>query len=119
MSIETRRCGYASNVASTKVQSYVDDGSLVITWIRFPHEGWIAHTMSSRLRPRGEHRSHEKGSPSVSAATSPALATAFTPARKVPRYKLAVPLRLTVLRSGVPDDIPGRTIEIGEGGVGV
>jgi TonB family protein len=55
----------------------------------------------------------------VSAATSPALATRVTQTRKVPRYKLAVPLRITVLRSGVPDDIPGRTLEIGEGGVGV
>lgn len=55
----------------------------------------------------------------MSAGTSPALATGVTQTRKVPRYKLAVPLRLTVLRSGVPDDIPGRTLEIGEGGVGV
>jgi TonB family protein len=28
-------------------------------------------------------------------------------------------LRLTVLRSGIPDHIPGRTVEIGEGGLGV
>lgn len=55
----------------------------------------------------------------MSAGTSPALAAGFTTTRKVPRYKLTVPLRLTVLRSGVPDDIPGRTLEIGEGGVGV
>jgi TonB family protein len=55
----------------------------------------------------------------VSAGTSPALAIGFTTTRKVPRYKLTVPLRLTVLRAGVPDDIPGRTLEIGEGGVGV
>jgi TonB family protein len=55
----------------------------------------------------------------VSAATSAALASGFTTSRKVPRYKLTVPLQLTVLRSGVPDSIPGRTLEIGEGGVGV
>jgi TonB family protein len=55
----------------------------------------------------------------MSAGTSSALAASFTATRKVPRYKLTVPLRLTVLRSGVPDDIPGRTLEIGEGGVGV
>ena len=55
----------------------------------------------------------------MSAGTSPALTNGFTTTRKVPRYKLTVPLRLTVLRSGVPDDIPGRTLEIGEGGVGV
>jgi TonB family protein len=41
------------------------------------------------------------------------------PKRKVPRYKLTVPLHLTVLRSGVPDSIPGHSIEIGEGGMGV
>ena len=32
--------------------------------------------------------------------------------RKVPRYKLAVPLGLTVLRAGMPDKIPGSTTEI-------
>ena len=41
------------------------------------------------------------------------------PKRKVPRYKLAIPLNLTVLRSGVPDNLYGRTLEIGEGGMGV
>jgi TonB family protein len=55
----------------------------------------------------------------MSAGVSSALATRFTPTRKVPRYRLTVPLRLTVLRAGVPDDIQGRTLEIGEGGVGV
>ena len=55
----------------------------------------------------------------MSVGASPALASGFTPTRKVPRYKLTVPLRLTVLRAGVPDDIQGRTLEIGEGGVGV
>ena len=39
--------------------------------------------------------------------------------RNVPRYKLTVPLNLTVLRSGIPDNIPGHTLEIGEGGMGV
>lgn len=42
-----------------------------------------------------------------------------TPKRSVPRYKLAVALDLTVLRSGIPDNIRGRTLEIGEGGMGV
>jgi TonB family protein len=37
----------------------------------------------------------------------------------VPRYTLTVPLNLTVLRSGIPDNIPARTLEIGEGGMGV
>jgi TonB family protein len=55
----------------------------------------------------------------MSAGTAPAFAPAFAPTRKVPRYKLAVPAALTVLRAGVPDNIPGRTLEIGEGGLGV
>jgi TonB family protein len=87
--------------------------------VRCIHEGRISVTMSSRSHPRGDDRSPGKGSPIVSAATSPALVQRITPTRKVPRYKLTVPLRLTVLRSGVPGDIPGRTLEIGEGGVGV
>jgi TonB family protein len=55
----------------------------------------------------------------MSAGTSSALVQGFTLTRKVPRYKLTVPARLTVLRSGVPDEFSGRTLEIGEGGVGV
>jgi len=39
--------------------------------------------------------------------------------RSVPRYKLTVPLALTVLRSGIPNNIPGYTLEISEGGMGV
>jgi TonB family protein len=39
--------------------------------------------------------------------------------RRVPRYKLTVPLDLTVLRAGVPGTIAGRSLEIGEGGMGV
>jgi len=55
----------------------------------------------------------------MSAGTGSTLAQGFTLTRKVPRYKLTVPARLTVLRSGVPDEFSGRTSEIGEGGVGV
>lgn len=54
----------------------------------------------------------------MTAAAAPALAPTM-PQRRVPRYKLAVPLNLTVLRSGIPDRLPGRTLEIGEGGIGV
>ena len=39
--------------------------------------------------------------------------------RSFPRYRLAVPLDIVVLRSGVADRIPGRTIDLGAGGVGV
>jgi hypothetical protein len=38
--------------------------------------------------------------------------------RVAPRRRLAVPLSVTVLRSGVPDAVPGRSIDVGEGGVG-
>jgi TonB family protein len=55
----------------------------------------------------------------MSTGTTTAFSLATTPKRKVPRYKLTVPLDLTVLRSGIPDSIPGRTLEIGEGGMGV
>jgi TonB family protein len=55
----------------------------------------------------------------MSTGTTTAFSLATTPKRKVPRYKLTVPLDLTVLRSGTPDNIPGRTLEIGEGGMGV
>ena len=55
----------------------------------------------------------------MSTGTQSALPLINRSQRKSPRYKLAVPLGLTVLRSGVPDRIPGRTTEIGEGGLGV
>jgi TonB family protein len=55
----------------------------------------------------------------MSAGTSPAVSPGTAPKRRVPRYKLTVPLGVTVLRSGIPDRIPGRTLEIGEGGIGV
>ena len=55
----------------------------------------------------------------MSTGTTTAFSLATTAKRKVPRYKLTVPLDLTVLRSGTPDNIPGRTLEIGEGGMGV
>ncbi|MGC2194864.1 MAG: PilZ domain-containing protein [Terriglobales bacterium] len=38
--------------------------------------------------------------------------------RIAPRRQLAVPVNVTVLRSGVPDAVPGRSIDVGEGGVG-
>ncbi len=53
----------------------------------------------------------------MSTGTTPALQP--TSKRSVPRYKLAVPADVTVLRSGIPTNIPGRTLELGEGGMGV
>jgi TonB family protein len=55
----------------------------------------------------------------MSMGTSVAPVPLNGPKRKVPRFKLAIPLELTVLRSGVPDNLYGRTLEIGEGGMGV
>jgi TonB family protein len=55
----------------------------------------------------------------MSTETTPAFSLGTTSKRRVPRYKLTVPLDLTVLRSGIPDNIPGRTLEMGEGGMGV
>lgn len=55
----------------------------------------------------------------MSIARTPASSLKPSSTRKVPRYELTVPLDLTVLRSGIPDKIPGRTVEIGEGGMGV
>src|SRR5262250_929692 len=37
--------------------------------------------------------------------------------RIAPRRRLAVPLNVTVLRSGVPDAVPGRSIDVAEGGL--
>ena len=55
----------------------------------------------------------------MSTGVIPAIAPANSSTRRVPRYKLAVPLALTVLRSGIPNTIAGSTLEIGEGGMGV
>ena len=54
----------------------------------------------------------------MSIGTGPALEPIVT-TRSVPRYKLTVPLELTVLRTGVPDQVSGHTLELGEGGLGV
>ncbi len=50
---------------------------------------------------------------------TPAFSQGTASKRSVPRYKLTVPLALTVLRSGIANNIPGYTLEIGEGGMGV
>jgi TonB family protein len=55
----------------------------------------------------------------MTTGVTPAFAQGTASKRRVPRYKLTVPLALTVLRSGIPNNIPGHTIEIGEGGIGV
>ena len=55
----------------------------------------------------------------MSTGVSPAISQATESKRSVPRYELTVPLALTVLRSGIPNTIRGRALEIGEGGMGV
>jgi TonB family protein len=55
----------------------------------------------------------------MSTGVTPALSQPTESKRSVPRYELTVPLDLTVLRSGLPNTIPGRALEIGEGGMGV
>jgi TonB family protein len=37
--------------------------------------------------------------------------------RRSSRYRLKAPLEVTVLRSGVPDTVPGRSLDVGAGGV--
>jgi TonB family protein len=37
--------------------------------------------------------------------------------RRIPRYSVAIPVDITVLRSGAPAIIPGRSLDLGEGGV--
>lgn len=55
----------------------------------------------------------------MSTAVAPALARQYATARKLPRHTAAVPLDVVVLRSGIPDRIPGRSLNISEGGVGL
>ena len=60
---------------------------------------------------------HAGGAYTMSAATTQAAAAATS--RRAPRYPLAVPVELTVLRSGIPRSIPGRTLNLGQYGLGV
>jgi TonB family protein len=52
----------------------------------------------------------------MSAATAPALEK--TPQRSFSRHPISVPVDLIVLRSGVPENLPGRCTDISEVGVG-
>ncbi|HST10775.1 MAG TPA: PilZ domain-containing protein [Terriglobales bacterium] len=57
---------------------------------------------------------------STIAFTEPQSFTAHQPfmRRVAPRRKVAIPLNVTILRSGVPDAVPGRSVDVGEGGIG-
>jgi len=54
---------------------------------------------------------------STAAAQAPVRRVRNT--RQVPRFPLAVPADVIVLRSGIPCSIPGRSVSIGERGLGV
>lgn len=43
----------------------------------------------------------------------------LTQPRTLPRFKLGIPLDVTVLRSGIPDRIPGRSVDISDRGLGL
>ena len=53
----------------------------------------------------------------MSAATAQCPTQSGAIRRRMARHPIAVPVDITVLRSGIPDSIPGRTVNVGEGGV--
>lgn len=55
----------------------------------------------------------------MSAAATRAPLRAITNTRRVPRFPLSIPTDVTVLRSGIPYSIPGRSVSMSEGGLGV
>src|ERR1700687_5343029 len=55
----------------------------------------------------------------MSAAATQAPVRGVTNTRRLPRFPLAVPVDVTVLQSGIPYSIPGRSISIGQRGLGV
>lgn len=54
---------------------------------------------------------------SMSAGSAGVLAPAGIIPRRVSRHAIAIPVDITVLRSGVPNNIPGRSLDLGEGGM--
>jgi len=55
----------------------------------------------------------------MSAAATRAPLKAGADTRRVPRFPLSVPADVTLLRSGIPYSIPGRSVSMGERGLGV
>jgi TonB family protein len=55
----------------------------------------------------------------MSAAAAQAPVRAATNTRRFPRFPLSVPTDVTVLRSGIPYLIPGRSVSMGERGLGL
>jgi TonB family protein len=55
----------------------------------------------------------------MSAAATRAPLPAIANTRRVPRFPLSIPADVTVLHSGLPHSIPGRTVTLGERGLGL
>ena len=55
----------------------------------------------------------------MTTAATPAPVRGFTNTRRVPRFALSVPADVTVLRSGIPYSIPGRSVTLSEYGLGM
>jgi hypothetical protein len=51
-------------------------------------------------------------------SSAPSMAREETPRRVFPRHPINVPLDLIALRSGVPENLPGRCTDLSEAGVG-
>ena len=55
----------------------------------------------------------------MSTAAAPAVSREPRAPRGLPRFNVAVPLDVSVLRSGIPDRIPGRSVDISDRGLGL
>jgi TonB family protein len=80
--------------------------------------------LSSGRRSSGESSTGQSGAGQSGSSPTPSgsgqHSSGFTGARRrIPRYPVAIPVDVTVLRSGLPRSIPGRSLDIGEGGVAV
>src|SRR6267142_5755002 len=53
----------------------------------------------------------------MSAGSARALAPAVIIPRRVSRHTTAIPVDVTVLRSGIPNNIPGRSLDLSEAGM--
>ena len=53
----------------------------------------------------------------MSAGSARALAPVGIIPRRVSRHAIAIPVDVTVLRSGIPNNIPGRSLDLSEGGM--
>lgn len=54
----------------------------------------------------------------MSSSSQPLIPPPGVGRRILPRYQVAAPLDIVVLKSGVPETIPGRSVDLGEGGLG-